>query len=119
MAREVLTDEAVCGNILIAVTLKASALSNSLMMPFFVLPELLSSNPMLGQDDELLDSIAWECLRHNGPGLKKMLRRKNPLIPTAFNLTCIYSLDGDPTCFGKGQLIFTLFCLLLPYPKLS
>jgi hypothetical protein len=74
--RQFLTDDAACGNILIWVSFNAAQLSNSLLMPFFVLPELLKSNPRLGSNDDLLDSMAWELLRHNGGPLKKRIRKK-------------------------------------------
>ena len=68
-----MSDDAACGNMLVALSFNAAGLSNSLLMPFFVLPELLKSNPNLGEDDDFLESFAWEMLRHNGPPIKRAI----------------------------------------------
>ena len=76
---QLLTDEEACGNMLVAMTFNAAGLSNSLLLPFVVLPPLIraaeSRNTAFELNDDILGSMAWEFLRHNGPPMKRTLRK--------------------------------------------
>lgn len=78
--------EAACGNVLIAATFNAFGLGNSLMNAFYVLPNLPEGGQELLRDDELLQSMAWELLRNNGPG-ENYICKEDRLIPTSAGVT--------------------------------
>lgn len=67
-AREVgLAEDEACAALLIAMTFNAYGLCSSLMNALLVLPELPRGGQEVLEDKPLLDSVAWELLRHNGP----------------------------------------------------
>mmetsp|Transcript_97915 Transcript_97915/g.277131 ORF Transcript_97915/g.277131 Transcript_97915/m.277131 type:complete len:1076 (+) Transcript_97915:79-3306(+) len=67
-AREVgLAEDEACAALLIAMTFNAFGLCNSLVNALLVLQALPRGGQEVLEDEPLLDSLAWELLRHNGP----------------------------------------------------
>merc|ERR1712137_470751 len=64
-----ITPEQAIGNILCGISFNASGFISSLANAFIILDNLPVKGKALLQDEELLESIAWELLRHNGPGV--------------------------------------------------
>lgn len=53
----------------------APGMSNSLLMSFAMLPLLPERGRCLLEDDVLLESMAWELLRHNGPAVSRVFEK--------------------------------------------
>ena len=113
-----ISDDDACGNMLVALGFNAFGLSNPLLMPFFVLPELLKSNPKLGEDDEFLESFAWELLRHNGTTISRKIDQKIsrvqtskgcPFVPVSDNVdeSLMSSSDHKEYTVPEGTTVFT------------
>lgn len=56
-----------------AICFNSSGLSNSLLLSFVVLPLLPDRGRCLLEDEVLLESTAWELMRHNGPAVSRVL----------------------------------------------
>eukprot|EP01043_Picozoa_sp_COSAG02_P021078 COSAG02_NODE_1060_length_14866_cov_3.131916_2_plen_84_part_00 len=59
-----------------ATQFNAQGLSNSLLLSFVVLPLLPERGRCLLEDNMLLESTAWELLRHNGPAVSRVLEQE-------------------------------------------
>ena len=60
----------------VAMRFNAGGLSNSLLLSLVVLPLLPERGRCLLEDDVLLESAAWELLRHNGPAVSRVLEKE-------------------------------------------
>lgn len=94
-------DDAACGNMLVAMGFNAFGLGNSLMNAFYLLPNLPEGGLELLRDDELLQSMAWELLRNNGPG-ENYTTKEDTVIPTSAGVT--HRIKAGTNCyFHMGQ----------------
>jgi len=97
-----LDDDSACGNMLVAMTFNAFGLGNSLMNAFYFLPALPRQGQELLDDSELLESMAWELLRLNGPPESCTLKRDTD-IPTSKGV--MHRVKQGTSCyFHLGQV---------------
>jgi cytochrome P450 len=98
-AREVgLAEDEACAALLIAMTFNAFGLCNSLVNALLVLKELPRGGQEVIDDKPLLDSVAWELLRHNGPQVTTVASR-DVEIPAG--------LEGPKHLVKRGTVLYS------------
>ena len=97
-----LSEEEAVNNVLIAITLNALGLSNSMVNALYLLNINSEWNQELVEDNDMLESFAWELLRHNGP----------PLARKVDNVTTIAAPTGELEV-KEGTILYSKLPLVM------